>query len=71
MLKNILIAFDQLLNALAGGWPDETLSARAWREGWHKPIDMLFFWEPSHCYESYVSEQLRMQSPPEERDANS
>lgn len=27
------IAIDQLLNALLGGFADETLSARAWREG--------------------------------------
>lgn len=32
--KKVLIAFDQLVNALAGGWPDETLSSRAWR--WEK-----------------------------------
>lgn len=30
-LKNILIALDQLLNALLGGSPDETLSSRAHR----------------------------------------
>ena len=28
-LKNILIAIDQLLNAVLGGAPDETLSSRA------------------------------------------
>ena len=31
--KAVLIAFDQTLNAIGGGWPDETLSSRAWR--WH------------------------------------
>lgn len=30
-LKNVLIALDQLLNALANGAPDETLSSRAHR----------------------------------------
>ena len=30
-LKNILIAIDQLLNAVLGGAPDETLSSRAHR----------------------------------------
>lgn len=30
-LKQVLIAFDQLINALLGGWADETLSSRAWR----------------------------------------
>ena len=32
--KRTLIALDQLLNALLGGWPDETFSSRAWR--WEK-----------------------------------
>ena len=53
--KKVLNAFDQLVNALAGGWPDETLSSRAWR--WEKNgvrawprrlIDMLFFLDPRH-----------------------
>lgn len=73
-VKNILIAVDQLLNALLCGWPDETLSSRCWR--WdrdgvrHWPrrlVDSLFFWEKEHCRESYESEQLRMQMPPELR----
>lgn len=29
--KNLLIAVDQLVNTLTGGWPDETLSSRAYR----------------------------------------
>ena len=29
--KAVLIAVDQLVNALLAGWPDETLSSRAWR----------------------------------------
>ena len=31
-MKQILIAVDQLANAVIGGWADETLSSRAWRE---------------------------------------
>ena len=31
-LKQVLIAFDQLVNALLGGWADESLSAHAWRQ---------------------------------------
>lgn len=31
---NLLVACDQFLNTLLGGWPDETLSSRCWR--WHK-----------------------------------
>lgn len=30
-LLQLAIAIDQVLNTLAGGWADETLSARAWR----------------------------------------
>ena len=72
--KNILIGVDQFLNTLFRGWPDETLSSRCWR--WdrdgvrHWPrrlVDALFFWEKEHCRESYESEQLRMQMPPELR----
>ena len=48
--KAILIALDQLVNTLAGGWPDETFSSRCWR--WSKDgkrdwprrvVDGLFF----------------------------
>lgn len=60
----VLIAVDQLVNALLGGDPDETLSARAWRlEGQTKRwkvtrifIDTLFFLQPSHCKQAYESE---------------
>jgi hypothetical protein len=70
-LKHILIALDQLVNTLLGGWPDETLSSRAYR--WsaagkrHWPmrfLDVLFFWEVLHCYNSYLSEANRTQLPP-------
>lgn len=49
-LKQIAIAFDQLLNALLGGMADETLSARAHRTGsaWEPLIDALFFWQADH-----------------------
>ncbi len=72
--KAILIAFDQLFNAMCGGWPDETLSSRAWR--WHRDgvrswprrlIDALFCWDKNHCMESFRSEKLRLQCPVEMR----
>ena len=72
--KAILIAIDQLVNAVCGGWPDETLSSRAWR--WEKDgvrswprelIDVLFFFDPGHCSESYLSERRGLQLPPEMR----
>ncbi len=70
----VLIAVDQLGNALLGGWADETLSSRCWRLRAKQPyktlravIDGLFFFEREHCRMSYESERLRLQSPPEVR----
>lgn len=72
--KKVLIAIDQLLNAFIGGWPDETLSSRAYRwekdgkRSWtRKLIDVMFFWEEEHCYASYISEREGRQLPPELR----
>lgn len=65
-----LIALDQLVNALLfGGWADETLSSRSYREypRLAKVIDIIFWFDKDHCYESYVSERLRLQAPPETR----
>lgn len=78
-MKQMLIAFDQLLNTLlfflpGGCWADETLSARSWRcrelppFTWMQPvIDRLFFFQSAHCKGSYENERLRTQSPPGER----
>lgn len=72
--KAVLIAVDQLVNALLAGFPDETLSSRAWRwekdgvRSWPRRVfDRLFFWEPNHCRESYQSEREGRQLPPELR----
>ena len=71
-LKHVWIALDQLLNAYFKGWPDETLSSRAWR--WEKNgkrnwprrlIDRVLFFDPDHCRESYNSERTGRQLPPE------
>jgi len=72
----ILIALDQLANALAGGWADESLSARAWRlrqdrARWSlaaRVINGLFFWQPNHCEQAYLAERLRRQLPAEYRN---
>lgn len=79
--KAVAIAHDQLINAWAGGWPDETLSSRCWR--WHvsgkrhwprKLVDGIFFWDRDkdtgkrHCELSFESERLRLQAPPECRN---
>lgn len=74
-ILNILIAFDQVLNAIIGGWPDETLSSYSHRMyvnkkpwGWlRNVINALFWWQPDHCLQSYNAETLRRQLPPELR----
>ena len=80
--KAILIALVQLVNTLAGGWPDETFSSRCWR--WHlygvrswpcRLVDMLFWWDREqrgvrtvrHCELSYEGERDGRQLPPEMR----
>lgn len=72
--KAMMIAIDQFVNALFGGWPDETISSRAWRweqdgtRSWpRKLIDALFFMEKEHCRHSYISEREGRQLPPELR----
>lgn len=68
--KQVLIALDQLANACLKGWADETLSSRAHREKrtrTEKVINALFFWQPDHCRQAYLSERNRMQMAPEFR----
>lgn len=72
--RAVLISIDQLVNAVLAGWPDETLSSRAWRweqdgtRSWsRKLIDALFFMEKEHCRQSYISEREGRQLPPELR----
>lgn len=69
-LKQVLIAFDQLINALLGGWADESLSAHAWRQhlegkrNWpYLLIDAILFFDGNHCRTSYESELERTQLP--------
>jgi hypothetical protein len=75
-LLNLLIALDQLTNALLAGHADETLSARAHRterDGkrfgkFFRPlIDALMFFDPYHCAKAYAAERERRQLPPEYR----
>lgn len=73
--KAVLIGVDQLANAILGGWPDETLSSRCWRlslagRDWpRRMVDGLarIFGDRDHCRESYESERLGRQLPPELR----
>ncbi|WP_424408111.1 DNA helicase UvrD [Pasteurella sp. PK-2025] len=78
-LYNVIIAIDQLVNAILGGWADETLSSRAYRgamlekqprKRWrviYRLIEALFFFEKNHCKTAYESELNRKQYPKEFR----
>jgi hypothetical protein len=77
-LKEIAVAFDQLVNAIFGGYADETISARCWRlraerpySGLRQVIDWIFFWQPSHCQGAYEAERKRSQLPAEYRGTTS
>jgi len=79
-MRQTLIAIDQTVNTLfyettsgvkIWGFADESISARSYRlrnVGWpwqYRAIDLLFFWQDSHCKSAYVSEQIRSQLPKE------
>jgi hypothetical protein len=68
-LNNVLIAADQLANAVLGGWPDETISARAYRRGWRIRMALInaLFRDPDHCRNSFFAERDRAQSAKEYR----
>lgn len=63
-LTNVLISIDQLINTIFWGCPDETLSARAYRNRHQSKvsksicifIDLIFFWQKNHCKHAYESE---------------
>lgn len=69
----VLIAVDQLANAVRGGHPDETLSAAAHRRhlegrsGWRNLINTLFFWQGDHCLDAHTNEMARKHLPKEYR----
>lgn len=76
-ILQVLIAFDQTINAFFFGWADETMSSRLHRLrrdgkfwGWVAyPVDW-FFWclgDKNHCEMAFHSERLRLQAPPETR----
>lgn len=72
-ITKVLIGFDQFCNTLMNGYPDETLSARAWRDSVKGKrlacniINKIFFWQENHCYRAYVSELERTQYPKDYR----
>lgn len=71
---HVIIAIDQLFNALIGGGADETLSSRTYRgailaknprKRWrvlYKIINAIFF-DKNHCKTAYESEKNRKQYP--------
>ena len=76
-IKNVFIWIDQGINTIIlFGYPDETLSSRFYR--WYRDdkckypmiiLDKLanIFRDKNHCYNSYLSEKLNKQLPPEFR----
>jgi hypothetical protein len=69
-LLQIVVALDQLGNTVLGGWADETMSSRAYRDqslGWRWLRWVLDHIQESHTAKAYRSERLRLQQPPELR----
>lgn len=81
-LHQTLVSWDQAITTTVcsiilpyeKSYGDETMSARALRwennriRSWpRKLIDKLFWWDSSHCEESYESEKKGRQLPPELR----
>ena len=68
-ITNVLIGFDQFINTIFLGFPDETISSRAWRckdasSFWkvmRKFIELLFFFQQQHCFKAYLAEINRKQ----------
>lgn len=73
-IRFVLIAIDQLLNAVTGGYADETLSSRIWRHANAVPakrrwvvacklVDKIFFWQKGHCQKSFEMEKKHNHFP--------
>ena len=57
-IVNLLIAVDQLFNAVGGGDCDESISARCWRRGYTLRVRIIdWFFYPGHCRDAYISEK--------------
>lgn len=66
---NMAISIDQTANALLGGSPDETISARIHRNQWKKTETFVnwLFGDENHCKDSYESERTGAHLPGEYR----
>ncbi len=75
-VMRVLIAVDQILNALLNGYPDETLSSRIYRNAelvdkpkWYWKfalvvVDTAFFLQTDHCRKSYeIEKSLKHHDP--------
>lgn len=73
---HVFVGADQFINAVLGGYSDETLSSRTYRKAVLNPnpkkrwrvilrtLELLFFWEKGkHCQIAFESEQARKQLP--------
>lgn len=72
----ILVALDQLANTVfCRGYADETMSSAVYRmerDGrfWgrlRRVVDAVMFFDPIHCYRSYLAGLERAKTPPENR----
>lgn len=63
--SRLWITLSILLNVIIGGYRDQTFSARnyAWKREsrWNMVwlIDKTFYWDPDHCFHSWVYWRLR------------
>lgn len=69
----VLIGLDQFSNTLLGGWPDETLSARAGRNAgkhwyWKMLASVLNRIQPDHTKMAILSVEDQAYVPPAMRD---
>jgi lysozyme family protein len=70
----VLLALDQLANAVLFGYADESISARCYRLRryffWYWSmvlVDRLFFWSKAHCERAFKAEARRHHLPKEYR----
>lgn len=77
-LYQVSIAVNQCVNALLGGYADETLSSRAYRSDLRgarlgrilRPLlDRLYFWQKAHCRGAYNAEMFRRHMAKQFQDA--